>query len=86
MATLSAFYRALADQIPTDLVDVPIVEGTNALIGKNNVQTTGDVRQFERVRKQGYRQKTADIPSIFMNVQRSSAGDSLLTATQVKKN
>jgi hypothetical protein len=84
MASLQAFYELMTSSIPSDLTDVKLVEAQSSLAGKENLSELANNRQYERSRKQA--DVGGQVPSIFLQAQRTSAGESLLSANLNKGN
>lgn len=85
MASLQSFYELMASSIPADLTDVKLVEANNSIAGKDNMGNLSTQRQDERLRKQADN-GGIQVPSIFLQAQRASAGESLLSANLNKGN
>jgi hypothetical protein len=84
MASLQAFYELMTSSIPKDLTDVKLVEANNSINGKDNLSELANNRQYERSRKQA--DVGGQVPSIFLQAQRTTSGDSLLSANLNKGN
>jgi hypothetical protein len=83
MANLQAFYELMTNSIPKDLTDVKLVEANNSINGKDNLSELANNRQYERDRKKS---DVGQVPSIFLQAQRTTSGDSLLSANLNKGN